>query len=296
MPSREVFVGDYDGWLVRQRGPDWGAGKRKKAPEPINWKEVKSAVIYRLETRTENASGRGLLVEKYVVAEPPDTSPLDFGTAVHAEARRHGLAQAQKVYVVIDGAVWLWNLTTDRFSQADHLLDFHHASEHLWAIAYELHGQGTEAAQRWAKELLHSLRHGREQQVVRTLEELLQPQIKETSLAPEIAVNPVNPVNSMNSVKLEIPDLSELSEITSDTVSKKLRVGVEYFKTHRDHLHFQRNARNGAPVGSGSVESLCSQMQNRFKRTGQFWSPIGLRHLLSLDVLNRNNDLNCLWN
>jgi len=43
---------------------------------------------------------------------------------------------------------------------------------------------------------------------------------------------------------------------------------VEYFKTHRDHLHYQRNAEQGAPVGSGSVESLCGQLQGRFKRTG----------------------------
>ena len=276
-----------DGWMVRQRGPDWGAGKRKKAPVRINWKEVKSAVIYRLETRTENASGRGHLVEKYVVAMPPDTSPVDFGTAVQAEAGRRGLAEAEKVYVVIDGALWLWNLATDRFSQADHLLDFHHASEHLWAIAHELYGPGTPAGQCWAKGLLHSLRHGQEEEFVRTLEQLLQPKPQEPSSPPEISTPPV---------LQEDPDLLKLPENTSDPISKTLRVGVEYFKTHRDHLHYERNANQGAPVGSGSVESLCGQLQNRFKRTGQFWSPIGLRNLLSLDVLHRNNDLHCLWN
>lgn len=267
-----------DGWMVRQRGPDWGAGRRKKGAERIEWKEVKSAIIYRLETRTENASGRGLLVEKFVVAEPPDTSPFDFGESVQAEARRQGLAEAQKVYVVIDGAVWLWNLAKDRFSRADLLLDFHHASEHLWAIAHELHGPGTVPARRWAKGLLHSLRHGREQQVVRTLEELLQPK------TPTPASTPTPPVP---------PPPSENSPVTP---SKTLQVGVEYFRTHREHLHYQRNSRQGAPVGSGSVESLCSQLQNRFKRTGQFWSPVGLRLLLKLDVLNRNHTLHYLWN
>ena len=90
--------------------------------------------------------------------------------------------------------------------------------------------------------------------------------------------------------------IPETSEIPADSISKTLRVTVEYFRTHRDHLHYQRNARIGAPVDSGSVESLCSQLQNRFKRTGQFWSPNGLRNLLSLDVLDRNNDLPNLWN
>jgi hypothetical protein len=53
-----------DGWLARERGADWGAGPRKKNPERVDWKEIKSAVIYRLEQRVENVSGRGLLLEK----------------------------------------------------------------------------------------------------------------------------------------------------------------------------------------------------------------------------------------
>lgn len=262
VPSQEFsLVIMMDGWMVRQRGPNWGADPQQPPAGRIEWKEVKSAVIYRLETRRENASGRGLLMEKFVVASPPDTSPLDFGAAVQAEARRRGLAQARKVYVVIDGAVWLWNLAKDRFSEADLLLDFHHASEYLWALANELHGQGSVEARTWAEGLLHSLRHGGEARVVQTLEELL---IPKTPLA--------------------------------EPVPESIRGPVEYIRNHRDHLHYQRNADQGAPVGSGSVESLCNQFQNRFKRTGQFWTPDGLRHLLKIDVLVRNDDFNCLWN
>ena len=132
-----------------------------------------------------------------------------------------------------------------------------------------------------------ALGHGQEKEFVRTLEQLLQPKPQAPSSPPEISTPPV---------LLEDPNLLKLPEHTSDPISKTLQVGVEYFKTHRDHLHDERNADQGAPVGSGSVESLCGQRQNRFKRTGQFWSPIGLRNLLSLDVLHRNNDLHCLWN
>lgn len=86
-----------DGWMVRRRGPHWGAGRRKKNAQRIEWKEVKSAVIYRLEQSVKKASGRGLLVEKYIVASPPETSPVDFGAAVQAEALRRGLGRARKV-------------------------------------------------------------------------------------------------------------------------------------------------------------------------------------------------------
>ncbi len=250
-----------DGWMVRRRGRDWGAGCRKKAAERVEWKEIKNAVIYRLEQRVEKPSGRGLLLHKYVVACAPDTSPVDFGAAVRTEALRRGLGRAKRIYVVMDGAVWLWNLANDCFSTAIQVLDFHHASEHLWAIAHLLHGQGTDQARHWIEPLLHQLRHGQEKRVVGTLEALL--------------------------------DLS--SDLAAETRAA-VRTPVEYFQTHREHIHYAKVARQGGPIGSGSVESLCGQFQDRFKRTGQFWSPAGLRHLLTLDVLLRNDDLDVLWN
>ncbi len=249
-----------DGWMARQRGEDWAAGPRKHNARRVEWKEVKSAVIYRLEQSVKNASGRGLLLEKYIVASPPDTAPVDFGAAVQAEARRRGLGRARKVYVVIDGALWLWNIAQDRFSNAIHLLDFHHASEHLWAVAHKLHGQEAPEARAWVEPLLHQLRHGQEEQVVHTLAALLE---KHSGLSPKTKAS--------------------------------VRTEVEYFQTHRQHIHYRKIARQGGPIGSGSVESLCSQLQDRFKRTGQFWHKAGLQHLLAVTVLFRNHDLDLLW-
>jgi hypothetical protein len=59
-----------DGWLTRQRGPDWSAGPRKKNPERVEWKEIKSAVIYRLAQRAENTSGRGLSAQPQAEGAP----------------------------------------------------------------------------------------------------------------------------------------------------------------------------------------------------------------------------------
>jgi hypothetical protein len=250
-----------DGWLVRRRGEDWGAGPRKKKAQRIEWKEVKSAVIYRLEQSVKKASGRGLLLEKYIVASAPDTAPVDFGAAVHAEALRRGLGRARKVYVVIDGAVWLWNIAEDRFSMAIKVLDFHHASEHLWAVAHALHGHESPEARAWVEPLLHKLRHGQEEQVVHTLAALLE---KKSAVSPKTRA--------------------------------AIRTEVEYFQTHRNHIHYGKVARQGGPIGSGSVESLCSQLQDRFKRTGQFWDKGGLRHLLAVHVLFSNHDSPVLWN
>jgi hypothetical protein len=263
-PPREPefsLVLQMDGWMARERGPDWGAGPRKKHPQRVAWHEIKSAVLYRLEQRAETASGRGLLLEKFIVATPPETAPVDFGAAVTAEARRRGLGRAQHVYVVIDGAVWLWDLVADRFASAVATLDFHHASEHLWAVAHALHGEGTEAARAWVEPLLHSLRHGQEARVVGRLEQLLEAKAKRTAAEQTVVEREVN-----------------------------------YFATHREHLHYQAVAQTGAPIGSGAVESLCGQLQGRLRGRGQFWERPGLTHLLRLTVLFRNHDDQHLWN
>lgn len=250
-----------DGWMARERGADWGTGPRAKDPQRVEWREIKSAVIYRLEQRVENDKGRGLLLEKYAVATPPETSPLDFGAAVQAEARRRGMGSAQVVYLVMDGAVWLWALAEDRFQSAVKTLDFHHAREHLQVVAEALHGVGTEAARAWLKATLRQLRHGQEARVVKNLEDL---------------VNPATPRPPHD----------------QEAITRE----VSYFKDHKDHLHYRRMEKAGAPMGSGAVESLGKQFQRRLRGCGQFWTRPGLTHLLQLCVLVKNKDDHLLWN
>lgn len=274
------LVIQMDGWMVRERGPDWGAGPRQKNPERIAWHESKSAVIYRLEQRAEKASGRGLLIEKFIASTAPLTSPVDFGAVVQAEARRRGLGRARFVYLVMDGAVWLWDLAEDRFATAIKTLDFQHASQHLWAIAHALHGEGSSEARAWAEKWLHSLRHGGEKRVVRKLEELLAP-------------TPAAPANRLS----DKPGSSPLRKPRRRPGARAIIAReVAYFQRHRDHLHYETVADAGAPIASGAVESLCGQLQARFKGRGQFWKRPGLRRLMRVNVLFKNHDESLLWN
>ena len=162
-----------DGWMARQRGTDWGAEPVSPALERVAWKEVKSAIIYRLEDRVANACGRGMLIEKKVVPVPPETDVLDFGARIQEQAMYQGLVRAKEVFAVVDGAVWIWNLLDERFRQATKTLDFYHASEHLWSLAHHLNPESAEQAAAWVKPLLHQLRHTPEHRVIQTLEELL---------------------------------------------------------------------------------------------------------------------------
>lgn len=80
---------------------------------------------------------------------PPLTDPVESGKTVHAEAMRRGLGRVKNTYVVIDGAVVLWDVTKDRFGEAIKTLDFHRAGEHLWAVGHALYRQGTQEIQNW---------------------------------------------------------------------------------------------------------------------------------------------------
>jgi len=250
-----------DGWMARGRGKGWGASPRKQVDDRVEWHEIKSAVIYRLHQRAENQSGRGVLTEKYAVATPPGTSPVDFGAAVHAEALRRGMGRAKAVYLVMDGAVWLWDLAEDRFKDATKTLDFHHAREHLQAVADMEHGVGTKANRDWMKRTTRDLASGRQIRVLSQLEGLLS-----------------------SERQLTIQEREDLER------------EVNYFRSHRDHLNYKGRERDGSPRGSGAVESLGKQLQARLRGCGQFWGQHGLPPLLCLCVAVKNKDTHLLWN
>ena len=130
-----------DGWQVRQRGPGWG---KKKTQEPrVAWHEWKTGVYYRHEQAGTTAGGRGLLSEKIVVGWQGD--PVEFGRRLHWEAQRGGLGRARAKLVAGDGAPWIWNVAQDRWAGATQVLDFYHASEHLWELGRALHSDDAAA-------------------------------------------------------------------------------------------------------------------------------------------------------
>jgi hypothetical protein len=250
-----------DGWLARHRDTQWGLKPPDKKAARVQWNEIKSSVIFRLEDRGQTAGGRRFLIHKQAVATPANTEPLDFAQQVQREAMRMGLAKAHKVYVIQDGAVYLWNIFQDRFAQvAQGVLDFYHASDHLWALARDLFGEGSDEAKRWAHKLLHQLRHGKENRVIQTLESLM------TTPPPEH----VHAADAIHST-------------------------AEYFLAHQDHIHYAELADQNIPIGSGAMESQCSQFQNRFKRRGQFWSDPGFACLLAVALRCQNQELHSLW-
>jgi hypothetical protein len=66
-------------------------------------------------------------VAKYYVASAG--GPEEIGRALYAETLRRGGHQAKRVYVIADGAAWIWRLAGEYFPEADGELDFYHSVE-----------------------------------------------------------------------------------------------------------------------------------------------------------------------
>ena len=161
------------------------------------------------------------------------------------------LAQAAKVLVVADGAVWIWNLAGDRFPQARQRLDDDHASQPLWAGAHALHPAAEAAARIWLAPRLQKLKRGR--------------------------------------ATARLKNLRPLAKRLRQTKRRAVQAEVKHLESHRGRMDYAAARQAGEPQGSGAMESTCRQYQCRFKRPGQFWSGAGDEGLMCLETFWRND-------
>jgi len=249
--ASEVGVLRLDGWQVRQRGPGWG--KEHTQASRVAWHELKTGVFY-LQEHAAQKNGRGVLSDKVVVSWQGE--PGELAQRLHLAACEHGLGRAREKLVVSDGAPWIWNVARDRWSGAVEVLDFYHASQHVWTLGEAVQGE-RETACAWVEKQLHQLRHGRHAAALRTIAGL---------------------------------------PARRGEAGAVIRREQNYFAEHAARMNYRAVAGRGWAIGSGPVESACLQRQGRFKRSGQSWTPLGLRHLCALIEARQNGHWDTLWN
>jgi hypothetical protein len=132
-----------DAWNIRERGLHWGKAQalRDKGLKPEWWRWAYTATVFKLSDRVKTSGGRPVILSRGYACTRGGIEGLR--EQLHAEALRHGLGRAERVLVVADGAVWIWNLAEDRFKDAVQRLALYHAKQHLWTVAAALHGEGT---------------------------------------------------------------------------------------------------------------------------------------------------------
>jgi len=253
-----TLVIELDAWNIRERNPEtWGRTEplRLTGQAPEWWHWVYGGTCFRLSQRVQTASGRSLILSRGTVMTRGGLEALK--RQLWAEAMRHGLGQAQEVLVIADGAVWIWNLVTDRFADARQRLDPWHALQHLWAVAHALHPEDPAAAAAWIKPLKEKLLNSQATAVIDELDSVL----------------------------------------TGLRGARRAAVQTErnYLENNRDRLDYKGAEERGEPLGSGAMESTCKQYQTRFHRSGQFWTTAGDEALMCLESFWRNGRWSLLF-
>ena len=157
------------------------------------------------------------------------------------------LAVLREVIVLGDGAPWIWRLADEYFgARRVEILDWFHASEHLWTLGKALHGDGTPATAAWVQHALDLLWDAG----ARPLLALLDQTVAGTADAAEV-----------------------------------LRVERGYCATNATRMDYPAYRARGLPIGSGAVESAAKHLvQVRMKRAGMRWSFAGGQALLALEA------------
>jgi len=248
-----TLVIEIDAWNIRERDY-WGESQKMRAQgeDPSRWHWVYAGTLFRLDQRGKTASGRCVITERGYVATRQGLE--SFEKQLYTEALQRGLAKAKSVLVLADGAVWIWNLAQNRFKDAIHRVDYYHVCEHLWTVAHDLYGQ-TPEARRWVLPLLRWLKRRQD--------------------------GALDVIHTLHQIRGNLQDLTAKQQETLDRE-------IGYFEGHKDRMDYKNGKAVDQPLGSGAIESTCSQYQCRFKRTGQFWSLDGDAAFLALATLHRN--------
>lgn len=208
------------------------------------WKEVKLVAISEVEVKVAGeravAKGRPSRREKDPLVKLSRHSYQaglwDADTmALHqyAEGLRRGIDHCRRLSSVNDGSPWIRRITSTNFPQAVQIIDWSHASGHVWTVANEVWGDQTPPAKQWAEEQLDRLWNGRAAEMVTTLDDL---------------------------------------NLDQERWPPLVRQAPDYFRLRQEQMRYDLFRAKGYPIGSGTVESGANTVvHHRLRRPGRGW-------------------------
>lgn len=181
----------------------------------------------------------------------------DFGPLLRQEAIRRGMAQAQKVVLLIDGAAGLEKMGRLNFKDAIQIVDFYHAAEHAGKVVEALlgskeHPEYKARRSRWIRRLLGN---GVENLIEETRQECLR-----------------------------LPQAQKVEE------------ELGYFVHNAARMKYRSFRREGFFIGSGVIEAGCKTViGSRCKQSGMFWGKPGAENILALRCIHASRRLDAFW-
>ncbi|NEP53763.1 MAG: ISLre2 family transposase [Moorea sp. SIO3C2] len=238
-------------WLIGQRvvmAVDGGRarirrnkrGKRLKSGRrgyKGQWKEPKLLTIYAVDEQGKRLKHLDIPLTN----DGTMASVEGFMELLQMHCVRLGLIHAQQILLVSDGAEWIWSRIPTLLKtlgvnpeRVIELIDFYHATTHLYTFADAAFSKTSEA-KAWAKRACSQLKRGQINGLIKRMKTL---------------------ASTARSKKKR-------------TLAHKTLL---YFSEQPQRFDYQRVQSLKLPIGSGAIESLIRQVINlRIKGTGKFW-------------------------
>jgi len=218
-----------------------------------DWHNVQAGMVFTVKSDKE---GRDTLLQREYLSGRMNMETLGWKMRALACSWNHR-AYSEMVFLG-DGAPCNWNLASLHFPDAICILDFYHASEHVWELSRVLYQQEALGA-RWAHERLDSLKKEGPKPLMRALKRR----------------------------QVKTPKQQE-------AVAKALH----YFGANAKRMDYPTHLSAGRMIGSGPIEAACKVVVGqRLKQAGMRWTQAGADAVLAVRtaLLNGNTQRLTEW-
>ena len=214
-----------------------------------DWHNVQAGMVF---TVSSDAEGKDTLLRREYLSGRMNMETLGWRMRTLAFCWNYS-AYKERVFLG-DGAPCNWNLASTHFPDALCILDFYHASEHVWELSRALYPQ-EDAAQkalgaRWVEERLDSLKEEGPKPLLRALER---------------------------------------RKGKTQQQKEALRKALHYFNANAERMDYPAHLKAGRMIGSGPIEAACKVVVGqRLKQSGMRWSEAGADAVLAIRTLLLN--------
>lgn len=243
-PTRVYVSCDGIMYCTNETEPD----PQHPGQQRLRWKQMRVGCVY---WQTPEGEWR----KRVIWGQEEDFH--SFGAALYRLACRCGYRQAAEKIFAADGGEWCWTIHQQYFADAQGILDWYHANEHLWQCGQTLHASREEAVQwsRQAETLLY------EQGGTALLNWLLEQRASRCGAA-----------------RRAIDGL------------------INYVQPKLDRTHYPAYRAKDWQIGTGMIESTARQLVGlRLKGPGMHWHPAGATAMTALRAQDLNGCWQHFW-
>jgi len=176
----------------------------------------------------------------------------DFGKRLFAQAYLRGCTTAKEVIFLGDGAKVNWSLAEMHFPNATHIVDFYHASEHIYEARLLKWDEENIEGKNWAEKQKKRLKTGKWDAFINGFDVL---------------------------------------PVKTEWQRKQKSKAINYFLNNKSRMQYKKYRDRGFYIGSGMAESGCKQVVTRRMRiTGARWCDYGAKAIIQIRCAYLNGD------